>query len=469
MDAYNWVALRVLAPLLDMARRTETCASLQELEGTQWWPEDRLRDLQTRRLKALVLHAYLHVPFYRQFMQEAGVSPSDVSCVSDIALFPVMTRGQVRLARSVLEADVVPVGRIMRSRTGGATGEPLRFTTTTHDVRSRGVARSLRAQSWAGYRPGDRAIGLFEPPRDRSTRQRFIDAVGMGAQRREVMGATDMSPRRLEEVARRLEARPGCFLSGLPSAVYLFALHVERRGGLRHYPKGIVTGGEPLYDGEKEVIERALGVRPLSKYSSAEVLDIASQCGRGDAYHIAAEDVIVEILSDDGRSQPAGVPGRVVVTNLHNYAMPFIRYDLGDVAVLGSRRCPCGRTLPLLERIEGRRTDIVVTPDGRTIPGAALPWCFLADRGARRIQIIQESVDSLTIQLSMDAGLSAEAVESTKLEVRRRYESVLGQALRLDVNVVPDISPGPQAKRAFVVSRVPHPPGVPRRPFTVND
>ena len=454
VGAYNWIAMQVLAPMFDASRGTSTCASLQELEQTQWWPYDQLVDLQSRRLRALIAHVYDHVPFYRTWMRKVGLVPSDVKSAADVSLLPVMTRDRVRLMRAELEADVVPAGRVFEARTGGATGEPLRFTTTTHDVLSRGVARSLRAQSWAGYRVGDPSVGLFEPPRDRTLLGRLRDGVVCAIERRTVLGAADMSPLRLEVAARKVESHPGCFLSGLSSAVYLFALYAQQRGGLTHPPGGIITGGEPLYEYQRETIERVFGIRPLSKYSTTEVLDIASQCHHGTGYHIAAEDVVVEVVDDTGQPCPPGVPGRLIVTNLHNYAMPLLRYDLGDSGVLGQGQCACGRALPLIERMDGRQTDTIVTPDGRRVPGAALPWCFLVDYEVRQVQIVQDCVQSITILLVFQSWVGAETTSRAMSDVRSRYESVLGTSIRLDIRVAHDIPPGPQGKRAFVVSTV---------------
>ena len=454
MSAYNWVSLHLLGPALDVARRTSTISSLRELQESQWWPTARLLEVQSQRLQSLVHHAYEHVPYYRRYMCEAGLSPQRIQSSADLHLLPVLSRADVRLLSSELAADYVPGNRTIVARTGGSTGEPLRFPATPHDRHSRGFARALRAQGWSGYRLGDRLLVVVEPLEWRSSRQKLMASLARRVRRTWRWRAEDMSDNRLESMARFIEARRIGFLMGLPSALYLLALHVRRRGGLSHPVKGIVTGGEPLYENQRHVLRSTFGVTPLSKYSSNEVLDIACQCEVGGGYHISAEDVIVEILDDDGRTLPAGQSGRVVVTNLHNLAMPFIRYDLGDTGALDEHACSCGRGLPLLSDLGGRQSDILLTPDGRRVPGIVLPWSFLADSGVQQIQILQERLDTVRVSVVLDSSMEHDAAIGVLASIRSRYAAILGETVAVEVETVTEIPAGPRGKRAVVVSKL---------------
>jgi len=454
MGAYNWISRRLLAPSLDAARGTRTISSLKELEESQWWPADRLVEAQSQRLRSLVCHAYEHVPFYRRHMHEAGLAPGRIQSVADLRLLPVLNRADVRRLSSELLADYVPGGRTVTARTGGSTGEPLAFVSTPYDRFSRGFARSLRAQEWAGYRLGDSSLLLVETREWSSFQRKLMASLSWRVQRTWRWNAEDMSADRLEAMARFVEARRIRSLLGFPSALYLLALHVQDRGGLSHSLTGIVTGGEPLYAHQRQLLRETFEVTPLSKYSSNEILDIACQCEIADGYHIAVEDVIVEILDEEGHALPPGSVGRIVVTSLHNMAMPFIRYDIGDVGALGEHSCACGRGLPLLTHLEGRRSDVLLTPDGRRIPGILLPWSYLAGSGVRQIQILQEQLETVKVRVVLEPSMERDVVAAALDSIRCRYTSILGEAVDVVVEVVPEIAAGASGKRAVVVSKL---------------
>ena len=452
MNTYNWASMNLLGPLLDAARGTSTISSLRELQESEWWSSDRLIELQSRRLQSLMHHAYEHVPFYRRYMNEAGLVPGRIQSASDLHLLPVLNRADVRRLSAELRAESVPGERTVVVRTGGSTGEPLKFLSTPFDRFSRGFARSLRGQGWAGYRLGDRSLVVVESRERSSSRLRMMASLVRQVQRRRQWAADDLSEEQLEAMVRVVESERIQFLSGFPSALYLLALHVRDRGGLTHGLRGMVTGGEPLYENQRKVLSETFGVVPLSKYSSNEILDIACQCEVGDGYHIAVEDVVVETLDQDGRALPSGEVGRLVVTNLHNLAMPFIRYELGDSGTVSEGACSCGRGLPLLSGLGGRQSDVLLTPDGRRIPGIVLPWSYLADSGVRQIQIVQERLDLVRVRVVLEPAMDRDSAVLVTESIRSRYGAILGDAIKVVVELEAEIPAGPSGKRAVVVS-----------------
>ena len=452
--AYNIAARYVLAPVLDVLRGTSTMRCLAELERTQWWSREQLLELQSRRLRKLLQHAYAAVPFYRRVFDDRGLSPADINTASDLSALPVLNRRDVRRHSAELQATGFPGRRRLVARTGGSTGEPLAFFTTLDDWYSRGYARSLRALRWSGFRLGDSSIKLVEPSESSARRVAMTADITARLQRETLFDVSDMSGARMERLVVALERHNPALLRGYPSAVYLLALHIRRRGGSLFRPRSIVTAGEPLYDHWREAIADVFGCRPFSKYSSNEVLDIACECPAESGFHVAAENVIVEVLDDEGRPVPPGTVGRIVVTNLHNYCMPFIRYDLGDLGAMVEEQCSCGRGLPLLRGLEGRRSDILITPDGGRIPGIVLPWSFLAEFGVDQIQSEQERIDAVKVRLVLNACCDAESAGRAVSSVKSRYESILGPSMRVEIELVPEIAATSRGKRAVVVSRL---------------
>src|SRR5690606_25431630 len=141
-------------------------------------------------------------------------------------------------------------------------------------------------------------------------------------------------------------------------------------------PRSVIVGAEKLYPFQRKLIEEAFAAPVFETYGSREFMLIAAECDRHEGLHLTSEHLLVEILDEDGRPTPAGEAGNVVITDLYNFGMPFIRYANGDRAIAGWSKCSCGRGLPLLRQVTGRRLDVLHSPDGRRIPGEFFPHCL---------------------------------------------------------------------------------------------
>jgi phenylacetate-CoA ligase len=164
--------------------------------------------------------------------------------------------------------------------------------------------------------------------------------------------------------------------------------------------------------------------------------------------------VIVEIVDDADKLVPVGGEGRIVVTSLHNYGMPFIRYDIGDVGVSSDKACPCGRGLPLLAAINGRTADVIFTKSGKSIPGVALNWNFLASLGVEQFQIVQESYENVVVKLVLARESEREHLGEVVRKIERHFKPELGGEMDIIVEFVDQIVPTRIGKRRFVLSKV---------------
>ena len=175
---------------------------------------------------------------------------------------------------------------------------------------------------------------------------------------------------------------------------------------------------------------------------------MAAQCERRQGLHVTAENLIVEVVDDEGRPVAAGVEGRVVVTDLFNYAMPFVRYANGDRAVAGGR-CECGRGLPVLAEVVGRQADILTTPDGRSVSGLYFPHLLKDFPSVRRFQVVQDQPDEVVLTLEAP-GVTREELD----RIAAAVGAVLGPAVRFTVRPVDQIALSPSGKLLVVVNRV---------------
>jgi phenylacetate-CoA ligase len=452
---YKSLVKYVLAPALDSYRGGQTMKHLNELEKTQWWTRDRILALQDERLRKLIGHAYDNVPYYRRIFEQRGLKPEDIVTSGDLMKLPILTRPLVRNNFNDLMARGFPSKKLVLCRTAGSIGEPLRFYGTRDDCCGRGIAAELRAYGWAGYEVGDRCALLCEPPVYESGMGRVSRVVKHFLQRIELFNPLDISEDKLSVFARKLEGFQDGFIKGYPTAIYLLARFMKKEGKRRLRPKAIISVGEELYDFQRELFEEVFDCETYSYYGSNEVDAIGAECSAHSGYHTAAENVIVEIVDDQDRLVPPGREGRLLITNLHNYGMPFIRYEIGDIGAVSDKNCPCGRGLPLLSALNGRTADVILTRGGKFIPGIALPFSICASLGVEQFQIVQDTYEKVVIKVVLDKRYSRNRLNEITEKISRRFGSALGEGMDVAVECVDRIQPTASGKRRLVISNVP--------------
>jgi phenylacetate-CoA ligase len=203
------------------------------------------------------------------------------------------------------------------------------------------------------------------------------------------------------------------------------------------------------------VIEDVFEAPVFETYGSREFMMMAGECDRHAGLHLTFEQLLFEIVDDEGRPVPDGVEGNVAITDLYNYGMPFVRYVNGDRAIAGFGGCSCGRGLPTLKQVTGRQLDIVTTPDGRRVPGEFFPHLLKEFAAVRRFQVVQEKLHEVRLRLVL-----GERDPSVVDAIRNAIGAVLGPEMILTVEVVDDIPLSRSGKLQVVVNRV-HPPASP--------
>ncbi len=431
-------------------KRRRTFEHLRDLEASQWNGPDELRERQAAAARNLLRHAERHCPYYRDRWRELGLDSGSLRSVDDIRRWPVVDRETFGAQAAGLRADAPGLTRI-RKATGGSTGRPLQFE-LDGGSNDRRVAATFRGYSWAGAGPGTRqlhlwgtALGHPAVPHRLKTRlyewlyhRRVLDAFGL----------SDASA--ASHVRACNEFRPEVIVA-YANALYSFARTIEEQG-LRPPPlRAIVVGAEKLHAFQREVIERVFAAPVFETYGSREFMLMAAQCERRGGLHVTGEHLIVEVVDDGGQPVPDGVEGRVVVTDLFNYAMPFVRYANGDRAIAGGR-CDCGRGLPLLAEVVGRQADILTTPDGRHVSGLYFPHLLKDFPAVRRFQVVQEKLDEVILKLE-----APNVVVDDIDRIAALAGSVLGPQIRFSVEKVEAIPLSPAGKLQVVVNKVHRP------------
>jgi phenylacetate-CoA ligase len=435
---------RVIFPLHERLKGKRTYARLRELERTQWLAPEELRALQLERLRAHLTYARREVPYYARVMDEGGVRPEQLGAVEDLRRLPFLTKEIVRTRFRELQPRR-PVPGTTAMSTGGSTGAPV----TVLVDRERGAfgdAARLRAHRWFGVGMGAREIVLWgssielgrqdlvRTTRDRLLNSRLLSAFDLG----------EAALARYAEVVRR--TRP-LKLFGYASALHLLARFLERQGwqAPAAWPRAVFTTAEPLYDFQRAVIASVFACPVAVEYGCRDAGLVATECPAG-GLHVAAEGMLVEILApEDGDGL-----GEIVVTNLDSYAMPIIRYRTGDLGAWADGPCPCGRTLPRLQRVEGRRTDFLLTPRGKLMHALAVIYVLREVPSIREFQVVQEQIDRVVVKVAGGEGFST----ATAAAIRTRLGALFDGETEVRVECVDAIARPLSGKHRYVVSQV---------------
>jgi phenylacetate-CoA ligase len=452
---YNWVAKNILARTLDFTRGSKTVSCLNDLENSQWWPKESVIKLQNKRLQRLVRYSYDNIPYYRKEFDYRALKPGDISCAADLRKLPVLNKKTIRRNFQLLQAAGPPKKGLIPGSTSGSTGEPLAFLSTKDDRFNWGYARAQRALGWSGYRMGDRIADFHAGLPKQTALDKLSNRIKRSFRKCLFVDPLLMSRESLPLIAKKLAAFSPEFLFGYPSAIYLMARYIQSKGSSSLRIKAILTCDEQIFDYQRELFSKVFGCDTYSFYSTWEVFDIAGECAQHTGYHISSENVIVEITDEAGNPVPANVEGRILLTNLHNYAMPFIRYDIGDTGAISDICCPCGRNaLPLLVNLRGRADAVILTRTGKQIPGRSIPQRFLANLGVVQYQIIQESYENVVAKIVLDQECSEETKTHVIHQIKDSYEPIFGKEITLDVQLVDRISPAISGKTAVLMSKI---------------
>lgn len=422
-------------PLLLVGQTAPTPALQAQFRRSERHPVAQVEACQRLQIQQLASHARSHTGFWRGPLDAAGFGRND----HWFAALPVLTRQQVKAAGNAIMARRTPPphGRIHTLKTSGSTGTPLLIAKTELALMF-WRAITVRDSLWHGrnLRGKLAAIRVGITARANSGWGRAYEGYNTGP------GVTFDARQDVDLQLDWLMAEQPEVLLTHPSNLMALVQRSAARGCRLTALREVRTYSESLPGRLREILRDTWGVPLSDMYSSNEVGYIALQCPESGLYHVQSEDVLVEVLDEEGRPCHVGQSGRVVVTSLHNFAMPLMRYDTGDYATVGGP-CGCGRTLPTLERILGRTRNMMRLPGGRQAwPG--FPMDTLVRLPAiRELKMIQHSLDEVEILLVLDRPLVAEEGEMLANAVRTR----LGHPFGIRLTPVETIDRGPANKR----------------------
>jgi len=391
---------------------------MNQLEETQWLPDSEIVQHQHQQLVRLATHAAQHSPHFRKRLQSVGAQPSRLSTMEGLRSIPVASRRDLQSAGGNLFCRELPQSHqpVGETRTSGSTGEPvtIRRTAVNHLF---WMANILREHVWQqrDFLGKLAIIRANYPARDSENQDSWGAPVNLffrTGTSHALKITTDVG-----QQAEWLEKLNPDYLLTYPTNLTALIQHGVKLPRLRQ----LRSMGETLTTEIRQATRDALGVEIADTYSSQEVGTIALQCPESGLYHVMSETMIVEILDEHDLPCPPGQIGRVVITDLHNFATPLVRYDIGDYAEAGPA-CPCGRGLPTLKRVVGRERNMLLLPDGSRHWPLVGAHYYRDIAPIRQYQVIQRKPDLIEVRLVTDSPLTQEQETQLKALIHEWME-----------------------------------------------
>ncbi len=440
--------------------------ALDALERAQWMDATELQARTETRLARLLKHAAENVPFYGEVCRRLGLTPDDLKTLRELRALPVVTKEMHREhAPDYFLAANLPIWRRLRARTSGSTGQPFEFYLDRAALPLL-MANHVFSDAWYGLLPFTRSARFlgprlpaqpFEPGTSRRIRVR--SRISRGIQvlyegwTQERISTWQVGAEWAESIYRRIEAFRPVFITGYTSAIASVGDELLRRGLRLSFPvRGVITEAEPLTPPRRRLIEEYYGAPIGNRYGPREFGSYTAQsCPESpDQFHVLTEMVVWETVREDGTPAAPGETGRVLLTDLHNYVMPFIRYDTGDLAVAGDSPCACGRGLPLIQQIEGRSHECLQTPSGHVISPAALGHFLFVYRdylgAVWHYQLVQDAPAQVRLLVVPGPGFDG----ATRARLRDDLSEMLHHQMAVAVEVVREIPCEASGKRPII-------------------
>lgn len=358
----KWVATHLVLKPAYFCLGEPVRTFIPQFEETQWLSQKELHDYQLARLRGILRYVYNHIPYYRKIILDKEINVEEISGLNYLQAFPILTKEVIRKHHQELRSDIH--WRRSFRKTSGSTGEPLMIE---KDRVTTGVMNAImwRNYRWFGIEMGSRQARVWAGPV--TPGQKWIINITDCLQNRIRLSSFSMNQQTYKDFLKRILRFKPEYFYGYSQFLYQFATYVLKSKDLimNLNLKAIITTAEMLFDNQKALIEEAFQTKVVNEYGCTETGIIAMKCPKGKM-HIMADNLLVEVVKD-GRPALDGEEGELLITELYGLLAPLIRYRVGDRGVISRTPCSCGRGLPVLERLTGRVTDVILCQNGAII------------------------------------------------------------------------------------------------------
>ncbi len=437
-------------------RRLAAC--MRELDAAHRLPPEALNALVGERLAVMLRHCRETVPYYASLLKHVAPERIDArNAVQILRDLPPLTKRELRDEFDRLISRVAHK-RAYRNTSGGSTGEPAIFLQDPV-YRVWSLANKCVFARWAGWSPGEPYVKIWGLPRETfrepETLKGRLRAWFLNEHYVNCYRVSDDVWQRCCALFERI--RP-VYVESYVDGAAEFARYLLRSGRQVPPPRGIVTSAGVLQPAVRQVIESGLRARVLNRYGSREVGDAACSCPEGEPLHISPRTHFVEILDEQGTPCPPGVEGEMHITLLTNFSMPLVRYRIGDRAAMTDEPCACGRHSPRLACVSGRSNEYLTASDGSRISGVAISTLWYDIPAVRQYQLHQVAADRVVLRIVPADPSRAEDIAAAVERVRPKFRELLGETVRLELELTDAIPTTPTGKHIYIRNDVANPP-----------
>ena len=426
----------ILLPLSDLLQGSSIYKKLRFLQRSQWWSADELEHFQNERLSSIINYSYYNFPFYKQLFMNAGISPDDIKGISDLKKVPIINKSGIR---EIIKEIKPSKNKQIPNWSSGSTGSPLKYY-YNQEAYSLRMASGIRAWNWMGFQLGDKYVKLSQNPRNSHIKkvQDFLN-------RSKYIYVKELSEKSLTDAYNSIVSYKPEYLRSYPDPLKLMVKFLMEQGVEGIKLKGINTTGNILFQKDRENIESFFQCKIYDSYS-CEGTGSLSQCEYGN-YHFTSEYSVNEVVGEDSQQVKDGETGRLIVTDLWNSTTPFIRYDTQDLVVNSEIECSCGRNHKVISRIEGRDSDVLITPDNRFIIVHSATIFFEKYEEVLQFQIQQKTKADFILFLVVTPNYN----QSMHQEIFDYWANYLGETSKLELVITDEIELSSSGKRRFLI------------------
>ncbi len=423
-------------------------AELKQLHNLEYAESDKLKQLQEEKLARLIKHAHKTSDWYRPLIEQAKIDPEKKIILEDLKKLPITTKMDIRENTLRFISTDYPLNKLVTAKTGGSTGVSLNLYFDELCQQKRNAAQ-MYADELANWEIGTRVAAVWgNPPVARTFKQKLRSYL---LERTIYLDTMDLNPKSMTAFIKHWQQFQPEVIFGHSHSIFIFAKYLVENKIQALRPQGIVTTSMMLLDHERVIIEQAFNCRVTNRYGCEEVGLIAVECDRHEGMHINSPHIILECLDANDQPVARGAPGKLVITDLNNFGMPLIRYRVEDVGVFADEPCSCGRTTPLLKRLEGRIADFLKKTDGGQVAGVSLVERTLTKiAGIEQMQLVQEKLNEIII----NRVKGAEYTPATDQELIAEFSEVFGEAVSLTINDVEKIPQEKSGKYRFSICKI---------------
>jgi len=433
MSLYSKTFCNVLLPTYEAIKGKELLKNIKLYDEHLSWNQEQLLDYQWKALSELINHAYNSTTYYKKVWTNAGVDNIlDIKNLNDFYQLPLTSKADIK--EHYDEFVSTKFSNNIRKSTGGSTGHPFHFEYNI-ESNTRREAVMWRGYGWLGAGLGNKTLYLWGADIGKKSFLKSIkNDLYHGFYNRKMLNSFSMNKDNMMEYVTAIEKFKPVALVSYVNPLFELANFIIDNKIKTYRPETILTGAEPLYPHQRQIIEQAFNCKVYDTFGCREFMLMSAECRENKNLHINIDHLLIETINEKNESVTEQ-SGDLVITDLFNYGMPLIRYINGDRATLINTPCGCGNPLPVMQSVDGRKLDIIKTPSGKRIPGELFPHLFKEFKAIQRFQVRQTVIDQLDILIIENSALEA----TSKTAILSEINKYANNELAINFCIVNDI------------------------------